>query len=90
MDHTITELLWLLLVYSFLGWIIETVVGTVKNRTFINRGFSTGPFCLVYGIAAVLMTLTTGDLLEDTFFSLLAAGSWLPWWNGSPENCWNG
>ena len=40
MDHTITELLWLLLVYSFLGWIIETVVGTVKNRTFINRGFS--------------------------------------------------
>ena len=74
MDHTITELLWLLLVYSFLGWIIETVVGTVKNRTFINRGFSTGPFCLVYGIAAVLMTLTTGDLLEDTFFLFIGCG----------------
>lgn len=74
MDYTITELLWLLLIYSFLGWIIETVVGTVKNRRFINRGFSTGPFCLVYGIAAVLMTLTTGDLLDNTFFLLIGCG----------------
>lgn len=74
MDYTITELLWLLLIYSFLGWIIETVVGTIKNRRFINRGFSTGPFCLVYGIAAVLMTLTTGDLLDNTFFLLIGCG----------------
>ena len=74
MDYTITELLWRLLIYSFLGWIIETVVGTIKNRRFINRGFSTGPFCLVYGIAAVLMTLTTGDLLDNTFFLLIGCG----------------
>ena len=74
MNYTITELLWLLLVYSFLGWLIETVVGTIKNRSFINRGFSTGPFCLVYGIAAVLMTLTTGDLLDNTFFLFIGCG----------------
>lgn len=74
MNYTITELLWLFLIYSFLGWIIETIVGTIKNRTFINRGFSTGPFCLVYGFTAVLMTLTTEDLLDNTFFLLLGCG----------------
>ena len=74
MDYSITQLLWLLLVYSFLGWIIETVVGTIKSRSFINRGFSSGPFCLVYGIAALLMTLTTRDLLDNTFFLLIGCG----------------
>ena len=37
MNYTISELIWLLLVYSFFGWIIETVVGTIKNHKFINR-----------------------------------------------------
>ena len=85
MNYTITELLWLLLVYSFLGWLIETVVGTIKNRSFINRGFSTGPFCLVYGIAAVLMTLTTGDLLDNTFFLFIGCGilaTMVEWFTG--------
>lgn len=74
MNYTITELLWLLLVYSFFGWMIETTVGSIKTRKFINRGFLTGPFCLVYGITAVLLTLTTKDLLENTFFLFLGCG----------------
>ena len=57
MKYTGMELLWLALSYSFLGWVIETAAGTVKKKKFVNRGFSTGPFCLVYGVAAVLMTV---------------------------------
>ena len=26
------------LVYSFLGWVAETVVATIKGRAFVNRG----------------------------------------------------
>ena len=52
MEYTFTELCWLFLIYSFIGWVIEAAVGTIKNRRFTNRGFSTGPFCIVYGIAA--------------------------------------
>ncbi len=74
MNYTITELLWLLLVYSLVGWIIETVVGSLKHKKFVNRGFLTGPFCLVYGITAVLMTVTTEDLLGNTFFLFLGCG----------------
>ena len=32
MNYTIMELIWLLLIYSFLGWVIETIVGTVKKK----------------------------------------------------------
>ncbi|HJB29562.1 MAG TPA: putative ABC transporter permease [Candidatus Blautia faecavium] len=74
MNYTFTELLWLLLVYSFLGWTIETVIGTIKNKKFINRGFSTGPFCLVYGFAAILMAVTTEDLSQHTGFLFIGCG----------------
>lgn len=74
MNYTITELIWLFLVYAFLGWIIETVVGSVKTRKFTNRGFSTGPFCLVYGVSAAIMAVTLDDLINNTFFLFLGCG----------------
>ena len=45
------------LVYSFLGWVGETVVATAKGRRFTNRGVASGPFCFVYGTAGVLITI---------------------------------
>ena len=74
MNYTIMELIWLLLIYSFLGWVIETIVGTVKKKKFVNRGFSTGPFCLVYGTAAVFMAVTMEELRADPVFQLLGCG----------------
>ena len=49
------------LIYSFLGWVGETVVATVKGRRFANRGVAAGPFCFVYGTAAVLITIGLND-----------------------------
>ena len=74
MEFTFTELFWLLLIYSFIGWVIEAVVGTIKNRRFTNRGFSTGPFCLVYGVAAVLMTVTLSELMTRPVFQFIGCG----------------
>lgn len=75
MNYTWMELLWLLFIYSFLGWMCETIVSTIKKKKFINRGFSTGPFCLVYGVAAVLIALTMHDLTNNLFFLFLGCGS---------------
>ena len=69
------ELLWLLFIYSFLGWVCETIVSTIKKKKFINRGFSNGPFCLVYGVAAVLIALTMDDLIDNPVFLFLGCGS---------------
>lgn len=51
------ELLWLFFLYSFLGWILETVTATLRQRKFSNRGLVNGPFCVMYGITAVLISV---------------------------------
>jgi uncharacterized membrane protein len=42
-------------IYSFLGWVIETIFASINAGKFINRGFLTGSFCPIYGFAAVLI-----------------------------------
>ena len=63
------------LVYSFLGWVGETVVATIKGRQFTNRGMASGPFCFVYGTAGVLLAVGLADL--RTHWLALFAGSFL-------------
>lgn len=57
MQYTGYELLWLFLAYSFLGWVLETVTAAVKQKKFVNRGIINGPFCIIYGTTAVLMSI---------------------------------
>lgn len=71
MKYTGYELMWLFLAYSFIGWLIETVAGSVKKHRFVNRGFFTGPFCFVYGFSAVLMAMTLWELENRWFFLFL-------------------
>ena len=52
----------LYLVYSFLGWVGETVVATIKGHRFANRGVASGPFCFIYGFTAVLLAVAFADL----------------------------
>lgn len=62
MTYTGYELLWLFFVYSFLGWILETVTAALKKKRFINRGLVNGPLCVIYGVAAILITLFLNEL----------------------------
>lgn len=71
MKYSGYELWWLFFIYSFLGWVIETAVATGKKRRFVNRGVFSGPVCFVYGVSAVLMTVTLWELLEDPVFLFL-------------------
>ena len=63
------------LVYSFLGWVGETVVATIKGRQFTNRGMASGPFCFVYGTAGVLLAVGLADLRSN--WLALFVGSFL-------------
>ncbi|OUP86398.1 UNVERIFIED_ORG: hypothetical protein B5F06_06955 [Lacrimispora saccharolytica] len=69
------EFLWLFLVYSFLGWVLETAAGTIKKKRFTNRGFTTGPFCGVYGTAAVLMAAALQELRGNPVFLFLGCAA---------------
>lgn len=39
--------------YSMLGWLVESAYMSICNRKLTNRGFGKGPFCPIYGFGAV-------------------------------------
>lgn len=41
--------------YSFIGWMLETIYASISKKKFINRGFLHGPFCPIYGFGAILI-----------------------------------
>ena len=65
-------------VYSFCGWFLESVGGILNVKKFVNRGFLIGPYCPVYGIGVLLITILLykhmNDLLVLYFMSVLICG----------------
>ena len=51
--------------YSFIGWIIETIYVSIKNKKIANRGFLIGPYCPIYGLSAILMTYLLSNYKND-------------------------
>ena len=62
MNYTGYELLWLFLCYSFLGWVLETVAAALRQKRLVNRGLINGPFCVLYGTTAVIITVYLHEL----------------------------
>ncbi|HMM05218.1 MAG TPA: hypothetical protein PKD52_00870 [Clostridiales bacterium] len=51
--------LWFLyfIIYSVLGWVVETVYCSVLERRFVERGFLRGPLCPIYGTGALILLI---------------------------------
>ncbi|MGC6767326.1 putative ABC transporter permease [Enterococcus sp. LJL51] len=69
------ELVLLFFIYSFIGWLWETVYCSLRAGKFMYRGFLTGPYCPIYGfgILGVLYFLEPfkGNLILLYFLSAL-------------------
>ena len=50
MAYTYWELAVYLIIYSFIGWVIEVAAVTIREKKFCNRGFLSMPLCVAYGI----------------------------------------
>ena len=46
----------LFMMYSFLGWIVETFEIFITKGKIVNRGFFIGPYCPIYGVGLILIT----------------------------------
>lgn len=47
------------LLYSMIGWIYEVFLEVVVYKWgFSNRGFLTGPYCVIYGFASLIFIIT--------------------------------
>ena len=57
MPYPLADCVLYFFIYSFLGWLMETVQDTVRKKHFVNRGFLTGPICPIYGCGVLLMLI---------------------------------
>ena len=63
----------LFIVYSFLGWVWETIYCTIQEKQFQNRGFLFGPVCPIYGVSVTIVQILIS-------VSVRGAGGPLPVW----------
>lgn len=66
--------LWFLL-YAFVGWVYESILVSISEHRWVNRGFLNGPLCPIYGCGAVLAIVLLHDLHNPVvifFFRRLA------------------
>lgn len=54
-------LFYVFIVYGVIGWIYESCYASVKKRSFVNRGFLTGPIIPIYGFGALMFYLVFWD-----------------------------
>ncbi len=57
MNINLIEITTYFIIYSFLGWVMESIVRSICEKKIINTGFLRGPFCPIYGIGATIMFL---------------------------------
>lgn len=89
MEYTLYQLLWFFLVYSFLGWLMETAAAAAKKGKLLNRGFLNAPFSPVYGEAAVLFAVFLPELKSAPFFLFVGGMLLATPWSWSPAPCWS-
>ncbi|WP_100065583.1 putative ABC transporter permease [Miniphocaeibacter massiliensis] len=68
----------LFITYSILGWIVESIYCSLYEKKVVNRGFLIGPYCPIYGAAAILIIIALSDfknkILILFFLSTLLCG----------------
>lgn len=66
-------------IFSFLGWVWESIYCSICNHKWANRGFLYGPVCPIYGFGCVLgfftyNAMTKGLLPDLTFWQVFIVG----------------
>ena len=69
----INNLISYFIIYSFFGWVIESVFKTILERKLINSGFLYGPFCPIYGFGALIMLIFLKDFKDNITLLFITA-----------------
>lgn len=62
MEISVIHILTYIIIYSFGGWLLESISKTIEERQIVNSGFLNGPICPIYGLGAIIMSFTLTGL----------------------------
>ena len=71
--NLITEIIFIFVIYSFIGWILESLYKSIIQKRIINSGFLIGPFCPIYGYGALIMYYALESLKNNIFILFVAS-----------------
>ena len=78
--ETILYFLTYFIIYSFAGWVLESVSKSIAQKKLVNSGFLNGPICPIYGFGALIMLLSLNFLKEKPLILFIAAFIMLSAW----------
>ena len=73
MPKNFYELVWLFIIYAFIGWCAEVSFAAVDSGKFVNRGFLNGPYCPIYGCGVVIVVAVLTPIKESLFILFLGS-----------------
>ena len=50
------KIIYIFLIYAFLGWFMEVTIVSIQKKKLTARGFLIGPWCPIYGFGALFIT----------------------------------
>lgn len=68
------------IIYSFFGWMMESIFKTILQKKIVNSGFLYGPFCPIYGLGAFIMLLFLNYFKYNPVILFLMASLILTFW----------
>ena len=71
MEYRFYEILIMFAVYSVLGYALTIIYKNLVPDSNIRAGVAAGPFCISYGLGAVLIILLTGSMSRNPVFIFL-------------------
>ena len=52
-------------IYSIIGWFLEVCLAFYEHKKFVNRGFLIGPYCPIYGVGCLLLTILLSKYINE-------------------------
>ena len=65
MPQNFYELVWIFIIYAFIGWCTEVSYAALDTGKFVNRGFLNGPYCPIYGCGIVIVVAILTPLQDN-------------------------
>jgi len=53
------------IIYSFIGWLYESILCSISEKKWVNRGFLNGPLCPVYGFGALSVLFLLNQRVDN-------------------------
>lgn len=67
-------------IYSFLGWVMESIFRSIMEKKIINTGFLKGPICPIYGFGAIIMITILSKISNNIILLFVSSVVVLTFW----------